>query len=67
MWASGVGGGPTVAGQPAHAEQRTARARSVVFWKTDPKIDDGTFEFNPPATATEIDFLFVDAGNASVR
>ncbi len=36
-------------------------------WNTDPKIDDGSFEFDPPATATEIDFLFVDAGNASAR
>ncbi len=36
-------------------------------WKTDPKIDDGTFEFNPPETAMEIDFLIVDAGDASAR
>ena len=32
-------------------------------WNTDPKIADGTFEFDPPATAMEIDFIRVDAGD----
>ena len=36
-------------------------------WNTEPKIDDGTFEFNPPANAIEIDFIRVDAGTASAR
>ncbi len=31
-------------------------------WNTDPKIDDGTFEFEPPATAIEIDIVRHDAG-----
>lgn len=39
----------------------------ITKWNTEPPIDSQTFEFNPPATATEIDFLFVDAGNASAR
>lgn len=39
----------------------------ITKWNTEPMIDSATFEFKPPATATEIDFLFVDAGNASAR
>ena len=35
-------------------------------WNTDPKIAGGTFEFDPPETAMEIDFIHVD-GSASVR
>jgi len=35
-------------------------------WNTEPKIDDGTFEFKAPATAMEIDFIHVD-GSTSVR
>lgn len=34
-------------------------------WNTTPKIDGGTFTFDPPATATEIDFVFADAGTAT--
>lgn len=36
-------------------------------WNTEPKIGDGTFEFKPPATAMEIDFVRIDAGTASAR
>jgi hypothetical protein len=36
-------------------------------WNTDPDIDDGAFEFDPPATAMEIDIVMVDAGVASAR
>jgi hypothetical protein len=36
-------------------------------WSTAPKIDGGTFTFDPPATATEIDFVFADAGAAAAR
>jgi hypothetical protein len=36
-------------------------------WNADPKIGDKTFEFEPPATATEIDFIRVAAGTASAR
>ena len=36
-------------------------------WDTAPKIADGTFEFNPPANAMEIDFVHVEAGAASAR
>jgi hypothetical protein len=36
-------------------------------WDTKPQIADGTFEFDPPANAMEIDFVQVDAGAASAR
>jgi hypothetical protein len=36
-------------------------------WNTDPKIADETFDFDPPATAMEIDFVRADAGAASAR
>jgi len=36
-------------------------------WSTDPKIEDGTFAFSPPAATLEIDFIRVDAGNAAAR
>lgn len=36
-------------------------------WVTEPKIADETFEFNPPATAMEIDFVLVGVGPASAR
>ncbi len=36
-------------------------------WNTEPKIDDTMFQFNPPATAMEIDFIRVDAGTTSAR
>lgn len=39
----------------------------VSDWNTEPKIEAGTFDFEPPATAMEIDFLLVDAGNTSAR
>ena len=31
-------------------------------WNTNPKIEDGMFDFEPPATATEIDIVRVEAG-----
>jgi hypothetical protein len=34
-------------------------------WNPAPKIADGTFEFDPPATAMEIDFIRFDAGSGS--
>jgi hypothetical protein len=39
----------------------------VSDWNADPKIGDGTFEFEPPATAMEIDFILPDAGTTSAR
>ena len=36
-------------------------------WTTNPKIDSETFDFDPPATATEIDFVRADAGVAVAR
>ena len=36
-------------------------------WNTDPEIKDGMFEFIPPATAMEIDFIRVDSAYASAR
>jgi hypothetical protein len=39
----------------------------ISTWSTDPKIDDTTFELDPPATAMEIEFLMVDAGVGSTR
>ena len=35
-------------------------------WNTAPRIADGTFGFDPPSTAMEIDFIHVD-GSTSVR
>jgi len=37
----------------------------VSNWNTEPKITNETFEFDPPATAIEIDFIRVDAGSGS--
>jgi hypothetical protein len=34
-------------------------------WNTEPKITNETFEFDPPATAMEIDFIGADAGSGS--
>lgn len=42
-------------------------ATVISNWSTEPKIDAETFAFDPPATAMEIDFLKVDAGDASAR
>ena len=39
----------------------------VSNWDTDPAIAAGTFEFEAPATAMEIDFVLLDAGYASAR
>lgn len=39
----------------------------VSKWTTEPKIAAGTFEFDPPATAMEIDFVRVDAGYTAAR
>jgi hypothetical protein len=36
-------------------------------WNSAPEIEDGTFEFEPPATAMEIDFIRFDAGTTSAR
>lgn len=36
-------------------------------WNTAPKIADGTFEFDPPENAMEIDFIRVDTGAGSAR
>lgn len=37
----------------------------VSNWNTTPKITDGTFEFDPPSSAMEIDFIRGDAGSGS--
>jgi len=37
----------------------------VSNWNAEPKIANGTFEFDPPATAMEIDFIHVDSGGTS--
>ena len=39
----------------------------VSDWNTTPKIADGTFTFDPPSNAVEIDFIRADAGTASAR
>lgn len=36
-------------------------------WDTDPEIADGTFEFEPPASAIEIDIIRTDAGAVSAH
>ena len=36
-------------------------------WTTEPKIADGTFAINPPATTMEIDCVRTDAGHPSAR
>jgi hypothetical protein len=36
-------------------------------WNADPEIQDTTFEFEPPATAIEIDMIRTDAGTASAN
>ena len=38
----------------------------VSKWDTDPEIKDGAFDFEPPATAIEIDVVRADTGVASV-
>jgi hypothetical protein len=53
----------TTADDPAHPQFVTVISK----WITEPKIEDGTFEFDPPATATKIDFVRTDAGAASAR
>ncbi len=36
-------------------------------WDTDPKLEDGTFRFNPPPGTIEIDFIRADAARSSAR
>jgi len=36
-------------------------------WNTEPKIEKGSFDFDPPANAIEIDFIRIDAGTTSAR
>lgn len=36
-------------------------------WNTRPKVDEGMFEFTPPAGAQEIDFLRLDTGQTNLR
>jgi len=51
----------TTMDDPAHPQFVTMISK----WNTDPKIWDGTFEFEPPATATEIEFVGLDVGAVS--
>jgi len=47
-----------------------AQPQSVTLisdWNTDPKIEDGLFEFGPPSTATQIEFIRYDVVDASAR
>lgn len=40
---------------------------TISKWNTEPEIKDGLFEFTPPATAMEIDFVRVDTAYAAAR
>jgi len=40
---------------------------TISNWNTDPEIADRSFEFAPPATAMEIDFIRIDAASATAR
>jgi hypothetical protein len=40
---------------------------TISAWNTEPNIAAGTFEFDPPDGAMEIDFVRVDGGTGSVR
>lgn len=51
----------TTMDDPAHPQFVTMISK----WNTDPKIWDETFEFEPPATATEIDFVGLEAGEVA--
>jgi len=53
----------TTRDDPAQPQFVTA----ISNWNSKPKIDGRTFEFTPPATATEIDFLRVGAGGGSAE
>jgi len=37
----------------------------ITDWNVAPKIEDGLFEFEPPATAMEIDFVRIDTGTSA--
>jgi hypothetical protein len=53
----------TTRDDPAQPQFVTA----VSNWNTMPKIADGTFTFDPPSNAMEIDFIRADAGTESAR
>jgi hypothetical protein len=53
----------TTADDPAQPQFVT----TISKWNTEPEIKDGLFEFTPPETAMEIDFIRVDSASAAVR
>lgn len=53
----------TTRDDPAQPQFVTA----ISNWNTAPKIDGGTFAFDPPANAMEIDFIRFDAGAGSAQ